>query len=410
MKRIFSVCFLLLFSACLAAEEKITIDTDFPGGNILVDSITLKGDTGTVRVRPDLRDGADRFYYAFRVKNGAGKTLQFIFNAWNKVGARGPAISTDEGETWRYLSDKPGHDPQKFTYTFGPTESSVIFALAPLYTQKEWEKFLQKYPNDSRLQLSSLCQSRKGRAVELLQISNNAKNTPFGVILTVRHHSCEMTPSWALEGILDEVLSDSPSGKWLRENASFFVVPFVDKDGVEDGDQGKNRHPFDHNRDYNHEIYPETRALKSLFTTKFADKKIFFLDMHCPWIRDGSAETFYFPCPENSSMASALKTYSLMLEKFQKNGKIPYRESQNMLFGSEWNTAANYKKTYNGIETLSSHLWAGKLPNVIFASSSEFPYSNASGVEMSPDACRELGRNMACAIASFLQEKLEKGE
>ena len=42
-------------------------------------------------------------------------------------------------------------------------------------------------------------------------------------------------------------------------NYLVYVIPFVDIDGVENGDQGKQA-PHDHNRDYiNSPIYPETK-------------------------------------------------------------------------------------------------------------------------------------------------------
>jgi murein tripeptide amidase MpaA len=47
----------------------------------------------------------------------------------------------------------------------------------------------------------------------------------------------------------------------LCEHADFFIVPPVDKDGVEDGDQGKNRKPYDHNRDYLQRIHREIQAI-----------------------------------------------------------------------------------------------------------------------------------------------------
>ncbi|MBR4750312.1 MAG: hypothetical protein IK077_00975, partial [Thermoguttaceae bacterium] len=73
------------------------IDVDFPGANVVVDSIS---DDGLVKVRPDLRDTVgDWFYTAFRVKCAQGRTLTFEFDAPNRVGARGPAISSDGGET-----------------------------------------------------------------------------------------------------------------------------------------------------------------------------------------------------------------------------------------------------------------------------------------------------------------------
>ena len=39
------------------------------------------------------------------------------------------------------------------------------------------------------------------------------------------------------------------------------MVPFTDYDGAQAGDQGKNRAPHDHNRDYVEFLYPETKAI-----------------------------------------------------------------------------------------------------------------------------------------------------
>jgi len=47
--------------------------------------------------------------------------------------------------------------------------------------------------------------------------------------------------SWALEGLIEEVLADTADGRWLRERVEFLMVSLMDLDGVEDGDQGKNR-------------------------------------------------------------------------------------------------------------------------------------------------------------------------
>jgi hypothetical protein len=63
---------------------------------------------------------------------------------------------------------------------------------------------------------------------------------------------------WVREQVWPEI-----PGRWLRDRVEFLIVPFVDKDGVEEGDQGKNRHPHDHNRDYATPcLYPEVQALR----------------------------------------------------------------------------------------------------------------------------------------------------
>lgn len=59
----------------------------------------------------------------------------------------------------------------------------------------------------------------------------------------------------------------------------------MDKDGVEDGDQGKNRLPHDHNRDYTGEsIYASVRASRDFVPHWSVGRLKFALDMHCPYI------------------------------------------------------------------------------------------------------------------------------
>ena len=62
----------------------------------------------------------------------------------------------------------------------------------------------------------------------------------------------------------------------------------VDKDGVEDGDQGKNRKPHDHNRDYEGKsIYASVQAIRERLPAWSAGKLRFAMDMHCPAVRGG---------------------------------------------------------------------------------------------------------------------------
>ncbi|MDO4424829.1 MAG: hypothetical protein Q4D17_03585, partial [Planctomycetia bacterium] len=91
-----------------------------------------------------------------------------------------------------------------------------------------------------------------------------------------------------------------------------------------------------------------------------------------------------------------------------KEGEIPYRESWNLPFGKDWNTVRNYVKQENGIPTAGSKMWAMELPNIIFAGTIEIPYSNSSGVEVTPRNARELGRNTARSIERFLRKTVRK--
>ena len=52
-----------------------------------------------------------------------------------------------------------------------------------------------------------------------------------------------MMARYVLEGMIETLLSKDKNITSLRENTEFMIIPFMDKDGVEDGDQGKARIP-----------------------------------------------------------------------------------------------------------------------------------------------------------------------
>jgi len=65
------------------------IDSNFPGGNIVVEKI---GKT-EVWLHQDLRDtGQDWFYWYFRVTGAERRTVRFHFTQSKAIGTRGPAV------------------------------------------------------------------------------------------------------------------------------------------------------------------------------------------------------------------------------------------------------------------------------------------------------------------------------
>src|SRR5918998_4082861 len=89
----------LLPWASRAMAVELEVDADCPGGNVIVDRI----DGDDIHVRPDLRDTVgDWFYWNFRVRGAAGRTVNVHFTKGNPIGVRGPAVSIDGGKTWRW--------------------------------------------------------------------------------------------------------------------------------------------------------------------------------------------------------------------------------------------------------------------------------------------------------------------
>lgn len=209
------------------------IDIEFPGGNI--ELVGISGDC--VMLRNQLRDTQyDWFYWAFRVRGAAGRTLRFTFDCKRRVGCHGAAVSYDLVQ-WKWggsrFEDVSG---EGFVYTFAADEDSVYFAHDMVYSTAMFDMLA----NELKLKKVDFALSQKGRTIPAYEIGEGDKV----LLLTARHHACESPGSYALEGVLREMASEMPKG------CRVFCVPFVDYDGVMDGDQGKNRAPHDHNRDY----------------------------------------------------------------------------------------------------------------------------------------------------------------
>ncbi|MCA9113740.1 MAG: hypothetical protein KDA79_01545 [Planctomycetaceae bacterium] len=274
------------------AAGSVTISTEFPGGN----AATGQNEAGLVQIAPDLRGDNPWFYWYFAAT--AKQAGRVVFETPAKVagfknggiGFQGPAISTDGGSTWQWMGTENVKD-NTFFYDFARAGDVVRFAVTIPYVQSDLKAFLKQHADNPHLKQSELTTSRNGRSVDLLQIGTPGPNVQ-PVLVTARHHAAETIASYVLEGFLQEAMSDEPAGVAFREKYVLFAVPLVDTDGVAEGDQGKNRKPWDHNRDYKEgSIYPEVQAIMALGE---AQNFRFALDFHCPTLVFPDHQVMYF--------------------------------------------------------------------------------------------------------------------
>ncbi len=370
-----------------AAKESILVDANFPSGNVMVDAIV--GDT--VTLHQDLRDTAgDWFYWHFRVRGAAGRTLRFCFRDSNPIGTRGPAASFDGGLTWSWLGTNAVKG-KTFTCAFPAASSEARLCFGIPYLESNLKGFLKRHQRDPRLKVETLCKTPKGRRVELLRLGRLDGKAKECVVLTCRHHACEMMASYSLEGIMEAVLAGD-EGRGLREQVELFVVPFMDKDGVEEGDQGKNRKPHDHNRDYDGESrYASVRAVRKLISGRLGQRQIALaLDMHCPHIRGPRNEVIYFvggPEEENWARVGAL---GKVLEAVQR-GPLQYRANDNLPFGQAWNNQQGPPRSFGR--------WTAVQPNVRIGTTIEIPYANVGETTVTPENARAFGHDLVRAMA-----------
>lgn len=214
------------------------ITNRIPGGNIEVVSVNGRN----VELDVELRDTAgDWFYWCFQAVFPEAGNWHFRFVRDNKVGTHGPAVSLDGGKSWRWLYPEYRENSREFDYACPAAGQTVLFCMGMQYLERDFRAFLREFEENPALHAGTLCRSRKGREVELVTIREGEPE--HAVLLTSRHHAGEMMATHALEGILRFALADTESGRGFRRHVALHAVPFADKDGVEDGDQGKNRMP-----------------------------------------------------------------------------------------------------------------------------------------------------------------------
>ena len=344
------------------------IHNKFIGGNIFVDRI----EESHVYLRNEQRDtmevnGKDRFYWAFVVEGAEGQELTFHFGK-RRLGIFGPAVSHDLVE-WHWLDQ---NEDRSFTYKFGEDESRVYFAHHILYHPAHFSAFLER----NGLRAEEFCKSRKGHSIPCLRLGDGSRS----IILTARHHACESVSNYILEGLVEELIREP------MEDTRILMVPFIDYDGVVDGDQGKNRYPHDQNRDYIDEpIYPEIRTLMA-YAEEYGCHYGF--DFHSP----GHSDKRIFMM--NTQKPERLNRFSDILVEEHIEGGLRYAPEKKP--GSE--IAA--PKISTG--TFSSYM--NLRPENLLALTLETTYTGSESSRLTPDSLRIFGRSFACAIRRFINE------
>ena len=346
------------------------IHSNFSGGNIRVREIRGKD----VYLENEMRGSTgDWFYWAFCVEGAEGNEVTFHFQQ-NRLGYFGPAVSHDL-KTWRWLG--VGESDRKFSYRFAGGETRVYFAHDMLYGVDRFYDFAER----NGACVEELCRSKKGRSVPFLSFGRGKS-----LILTARHHACESTGSYVLEGVLDSLLRKPIEG------IKVFCVPFTDFDGVIDGDQGKNRFPYDHNRDYEEStaaIYPEVAKIREYAVQNGA---YLAFDFHSPWHKGGRND-YSFIVQKDEEKSALYAEFGELIEKHLTDGAFRYTKEQNIAPFVEWNKP----------NTPTFACFMSRLHDNLLAFTLETAYFGLEGNVVTVEGLVELGRCFAEAIRDFIE-------
>ncbi len=351
------------------------IVNDFDGANIRV----LSQNDTSAHVAVELRDTVgDWFFWCFRVDGAAGKTVTFEFESEHRVGYYGAAVS-DDLLNWRWQYNEPTHNGDRFTYTFGANENSVYFAHDMVYRPERFAAFAAS----KGLQVKTFCTTEKGRAVPYLDFGSGDEC----ILLTSRHHACESSGDYVLEGVLENILTTG-----LDDKFRVICVPFVDYDGVVDGDQGKNRNNHDHNRDYSEDEMPVYAATREIRRIAGENNIRFAFDFHSPWHLGDCNDTVFIPI-KHYSMMKKISMFSNIFEDENSADALPHFAADDYPPDKDWNKAGTpCFGTYMGAEKVGAEL----------AFTLETAYFKAYDVMFTPERAVATGRNFVTALIKYI--------
>jgi len=391
MKLFYSIALICLVIS-VSGQNGIKITSDFPGGNIVVN----KTGQDTIWLKPDLSNTRGNwFYWYFKAANISGKEVTFIFEQDNVFAKYGPAYSLNNDRTWKWYGENRIIN-NGFSFSFSTMDTVAYFCFAFPYTEDNLYEFISKLKLKDQLKIDTFCLSSEKRIVERISITPSDNEPTYKVLIVARHHACEMMANFVLEGMMVSILSLKDM-QFLRDHVEFCIIPFVDKDGVENGEQGKNRIPHDHNRDYSgNSIYNSVSVLRNQIPAWSEKKLEIVLDLHCPWVTGELHECITLLGSDNTEMEKSQLLFSKILQK-NSLGDIRYSHSSFLFFGSGWNSNVSVSKG------MKFSKWASMLEGVSLSTTLEFPYANVSGMPVSMDGARIFGQAMAYSIMDYLK-------
>ncbi len=353
------------------------IDTDFEGANLKVLSVSKN----EAQIDVELRDTVgDWFFWCFKVSGAAGKTVKFKFPNNARVGYFGAAVSYDL-ENWHWQYTDGGHNGSEFEYSFGEDENEVYFAHDMVYRPERFFCFAAAHG----FEVKEWCKSEKGRSVPYIEFGEGEET----ILLTARHHACESTGNYVLEGVLEALKST------LSDKFKVTCVPFVDYDGVVDGDQGKNRNGHDHNRDYIENKTPRYASVARIRALAECENVRFAFDFHSPWHLGDVNDTVFIPIKHYGDALKRITRFSNIFEEESRGSGLPHFAHNDVHPDVDWN---KYGAPCFGT------FWGTRGAELSFTL--ETAYFAASGVPFSAEMAAETGKNFVRALEKYT----ERGE
>ncbi|MDD5484235.1 MAG: M14-type cytosolic carboxypeptidase [Kiritimatiellae bacterium] len=279
----------------------VMLDADFEGGGL--ENIRKAGDRHFVC---SLRKGTSPapLWYYFRLRGV--KNRRVLIEIDNAHDIKNDKSYLDDPEFWPiarpvFSYDKkhygrirnPHYDPASGVFSFAHRfkEDTAYVSFSFPYVCSDLEKYLARIRSSPHVRIRRIARSGEKRNIYWIAVTDAAIRTvKKGVWILARQHAGETPGSFAVEGLVNYLLSDASAARRLRKEFEFNLAPMVDADNVARGHYGKDSQPVDYNRDWKSvSRRPVVRAIKTAIDRWAKTRRIsVFMDFHAPGLRHGN--------------------------------------------------------------------------------------------------------------------------
>ncbi|MDR2585636.1 MAG: hypothetical protein LBC84_05375 [Prevotellaceae bacterium] len=186
------------------------------------------------------------------------------------------------------------------------TRDTVFLAYFVPYTFDYLQQRLSDWKSTgSVIALDTIGYSYRGLPMQLLTITDPSVSDAYKkrVYIHGRTHTSETPSSWHLDGMIDAITANTPEGVAYRRQMIFYILPFTNPDGVEEGLSRSAAHGVNLEISYDRPdslTVPEVRSIKKILERLTADRPLdLILNMHS---QVESKATYWVHTAEATSM------------------------------------------------------------------------------------------------------------
>jgi hypothetical protein len=294
MKKLLPLVFILGFIS--RSFPQVIFEANFDSGNL--QSVTTNDSINfSVRVNADI---VGRWFY-FKMKNVKNRYVAVtILNS----DATRPIYSYDNKNWIRFTATE---SPQRNVFRKTYTEDSVYVAYYVPYSVTQLTEKINQLRNNPYVKIDTIGYSEQNRPLIVLTITDFTipDSQKFFIWTHGRTHPSETPSSYHLDGIINYFLSDDEVASHLRTKIKWFILPFINPDGVYLGKSRVNANNVDIERSWNlpvNQTPKEVIHTKDLLQNILSQNRIYIaLNMHSQvanyatfWIHTASSTSDYF--------------------------------------------------------------------------------------------------------------------